>query len=426
MTLNAGLIGAGLMGKIHLSKLAEMQKEGLVNVSGICDSDEKKISGEIISAFGLENSETFNDYRKMFSEIGNDMDAVMVATPTSIHYSASKEALKMGINVLVEKPCCETVEQAKSLLKLATDKDACVFSGYQVRFKPPVQHAISLVEDNCLKVHSIRGSMGKYQPRTSTGAHRDLSSHGLDFINMFMGLSGYEKPRSVTGSFSRYAPYMSHEKRESPELSTLSNFDIMNPYGTAVYLLEYGNPEKPGESALASLDSSFDAARRFGELHIRATEPESSDRMDIFINLAEVNYGIPSHEPKNRSADLVYGLFSQSMEYIRAPADGSIDYADSGTFFYPGMEKENEISVKARDEMAEELIRISGKYGIKTNAVVSKGRYDSVYEQDKAFIDSVESGKTVYPLANLDDAILVHEIIRNGEISNKTGKKVYF
>src|SRR5579859_4998122 len=51
-----------------------------------------------------------------------NVDAVAIVTPVASHYSLAKLALEKGKHVLVEKPICETVEQAEELTTLAKAK----------------------------------------------------------------------------------------------------------------------------------------------------------------------------------------------------------------------------------------------------------------------------------------------------------------
>lgn len=418
--MNVGVIGIGFMGKIHLTKLAQLQKEGKVNVVAVADINKEKITSQILEECGVPDAESFIDYRELLKNYSGDLDAVTIATPTSLHYSIAKDALNNNINVLIEKPGCETKEQAVKLKEIAENKERNIYVGYQLRFKPPVVYTKKILEEEGLKVHSIRGSFGKYQPKSNTGAHRDLSSHGLDLINIFMK----ETPYSISGFFTRYHPPHADEPRESTSDSTLSEFELLNPFGTAVYVLRYGNPEKPNENAIATLDSSFDSPRRFGELYLRCTDQDNQDRVELYINFAETNYALPISGPENKQPDLIDGLFAQGVQYLRAPSHREIDYSDARLVLFPGMESEDNPSAKARNEMVEGITNIARKYGIKSDIKIIEGSYDSIYEENKAWIKTLEKKDTNSPLATIDDAILVHNIIKAGEKSNKYSQQV--
>ena len=79
---------------------------------GIADSVEA-MAKPIADKFGVEY---FADYRKLLE---SDIDAVTVATPTNTHFKLAMDAIKAGKHVLVEKPICFSLDEAKNLVKAA-------------------------------------------------------------------------------------------------------------------------------------------------------------------------------------------------------------------------------------------------------------------------------------------------------------------
>lgn len=69
-----------------------------------------------LRANGVELTTDFNDILE-----DPDVQMVSITTPAATHYSLAKQALLHGKNVLVEKPFCETSEQAEELLRLAKE-----------------------------------------------------------------------------------------------------------------------------------------------------------------------------------------------------------------------------------------------------------------------------------------------------------------
>ena len=61
----------------------------------------------------------FSDFREMFDQMGDELDAVFVTTPPHSHFSPTILAMSMGIPVYVQKPLAHTFGQCERLIKMA-------------------------------------------------------------------------------------------------------------------------------------------------------------------------------------------------------------------------------------------------------------------------------------------------------------------
>ena len=94
--LNIALIGLS-MGFNNMRKCADE------NIVAFCDVDERPIKNRL-KQFKEEFPDkiepyTYQDYRKMFEEIGDQIDAVIVATPDHGHAKITLDAMKLGTHV---------------------------------------------------------------------------------------------------------------------------------------------------------------------------------------------------------------------------------------------------------------------------------------------------------------------------------------
>jgi len=66
------------------------------------------------------------------NDILNDdnIDAVVIATPITTHYTLIKKALNSGKHVFVEKPMVQTITQANDIINIAKRKKLCLFVGH--------------------------------------------------------------------------------------------------------------------------------------------------------------------------------------------------------------------------------------------------------------------------------------------------------
>jgi len=91
----------------------------------IVDADEKCLAKALNNAkevakksnidFDPSTVKTFTDYRKLFDEMGKDVDAISVATPNHHHALPALMAMKLGKGAYVEKPMCYNIAEARML-----------------------------------------------------------------------------------------------------------------------------------------------------------------------------------------------------------------------------------------------------------------------------------------------------------------------
>ncbi len=108
--LRFAVIGVGGRGKASWSKVPAD------SIVAMCDVDEKR------AAKGFEacpKAKKFKDFRVMFDEMANEIDAVIIATPDHTHFAAAMAAMELGKHVLVEKPLAHNIWQSRTLKKAA-------------------------------------------------------------------------------------------------------------------------------------------------------------------------------------------------------------------------------------------------------------------------------------------------------------------
>lgn len=73
----------------------------------------------------------FQDYRKMFDEMANQIDGVIVSTPDHTHYLAAMHAIKLGKHVCVQKPLCNYISEVRDLHRAAKEAKIVTQMGNQ-------------------------------------------------------------------------------------------------------------------------------------------------------------------------------------------------------------------------------------------------------------------------------------------------------
>jgi predicted dehydrogenase len=108
------------------------------------------------------------------------VDAVSIATPTTLHAKIGEQFLKQGIHVLVEKPIAHTMEDADRLIEAAQGDGLVLQVGHLERFNPAVRQLREIVrQPRFFEAHR----MGLFSPRSlDIDVILDLMIHDLDII----------------------------------------------------------------------------------------------------------------------------------------------------------------------------------------------------------------------------------------------------
>ena len=113
--VNLAFIGIGNRG---WEIIQEFDKVGLANVVALCDVD----LGAEHTKKALDKypkAKRFKDFREMFDKMGNEIEAVAIATPDFAHFPAVMMSMKEGKHVFVEKPLTRTFHESELLIKAA-------------------------------------------------------------------------------------------------------------------------------------------------------------------------------------------------------------------------------------------------------------------------------------------------------------------
>ena len=114
--INLACVGVGNRGS---DDIKAFQETGLVNIVAICDT-QLGAKHTLDSINGFRNSEGFQDFRKMFDKMSNQIDAVCIATPDHSHFAVAMAAMSLGKHVYVEKPMAHSFRQIE--LMMAAEK----------------------------------------------------------------------------------------------------------------------------------------------------------------------------------------------------------------------------------------------------------------------------------------------------------------
>ncbi|WP_420592736.1 Gfo/Idh/MocA family protein [Robiginitalea biformata] len=180
--LRTAHIGLGVQG---LADLQDTASHPAVEVVALCDVDATALAN---ASARYPDAKTYTDYRTLLSEMKDQIDAVIVATPDHTHAPASLMAMEMDKPVYCQKPLTHFVSESREMKKVAAEKGLVTQMGIQVHSFYDYKLATLLIRDGIIgKVHTVRAWSPKewgYNGPEPTGS--DPIPDDLDW-NLWLG-----------------------------------------------------------------------------------------------------------------------------------------------------------------------------------------------------------------------------------------------
>ena len=183
--LKAAVVGVGNIGSIHADIYSKLES---VDLTAVCDTDQEK-ADEAATKF---NCKAFYSVDSLLAE--KPMEVASMCTKGEEnggdHYLPTIQLLEAGVHVLGEKPISNNIEHARSMQKLAAEKNVRYGINLNHRFTPSAIKAKEWVDANRIgTVHMIDLTMWIDNPvESSPWFHlRALHPHSFNILNYFVG-----------------------------------------------------------------------------------------------------------------------------------------------------------------------------------------------------------------------------------------------
>jgi len=186
--VTVALVGYGYWGPNLLRNYMELRS---AEVKWVCDRDPEKLAKAKTRYPAVLVTEAYADV------LGDpDVDAILIATPITSHFSLAMAALRANKHVFVEKPITASAVEAEALIAEAEARRLTLMVGHTFEFSSPVVTIKNLITSGELGdiyyISSTRINLGLHQPDVSV--IWDLAPH--DFSIMFDWLG--EEPDYVS------------------------------------------------------------------------------------------------------------------------------------------------------------------------------------------------------------------------------------
>jgi len=118
-----------------------------------------------------------------------DIDGIVIATPSHTHYNLVKKALIAGKHVYVEKPIATTAEEAKELNELSEQQSSILMVGHLLLYHPAVNRLKTLISEGCLGkiqyIQSDRLNINFF--KNDRSVMWDLAPHDISMASYILG-----------------------------------------------------------------------------------------------------------------------------------------------------------------------------------------------------------------------------------------------
>lgn len=168
--IRTAVIGGGHLGRIHTKLLLQNPKFELI---AVCDP-QPLIQQRMIQEFDIR---VVSNYHKILDQV----EAAVIATPTSLHAPVAQDCLEQGIHLLVEKPLTHELLAAEQILERAQEQQRVVLVGHVERYNPAICAALAAVGTPRF-MSAVRASSYPFRS-TDIGAVLDLMIHDIDLAN---------------------------------------------------------------------------------------------------------------------------------------------------------------------------------------------------------------------------------------------------
>lgn len=191
------LVGCGRVSPSHIKAAVENGFE----ILAVCDIDNSHIDDMFSRAVPCdrESIRRYVSYTEMYDT--EKPELVSIALPSSLHAQAAIEAIKRGINVIIEKPMAMSISDADEIIRLSEEMGVKVSACHQNRFNIAVQEMRAALESGrfgklsnaAITVRWSRGESyykqadwrGKFS--SDGGTLMNQCIHGIDLLRWMCG-----------------------------------------------------------------------------------------------------------------------------------------------------------------------------------------------------------------------------------------------
>lgn len=146
-TIKVALAGAGAFGTKHLDGIKKIDGVEVVSLVG----HELEKTKEVAAKYGIGHVTTHLEDSLALQEV----DAVILCTPTQMHSSQTLACLMAGKHVEVEIPLCDVFSEGQAVVELAQSSGLVAMCGHTRRFNPSHQYVKQQIQAGHFNIQQL-------------------------------------------------------------------------------------------------------------------------------------------------------------------------------------------------------------------------------------------------------------------------------
>jgi len=206
--IRVGFIGAGGIAILHYNRFSAIKQVEVVALNEPSSVSLERFYNHCPDSKSLP---VYSNYRDMIEK--ENLDAVVVLSPHTLHYEQIMYSLNSGLHVLTEKPMVCSITHAKEVIQKAKKVSKILMISYQRHFEPPFRYMREQIQKGAIgEVQFVQALLSQEWLRLTRNTWRQvlklsgggqLNDSGSHFIDIMMWMTGM-KVREVFAKIDKF------------------------------------------------------------------------------------------------------------------------------------------------------------------------------------------------------------------------------
>jgi predicted dehydrogenase len=400
--VNVAWVGVGGKGDSDSSQVTKF-----ANLVAICDVDERNAKHKLdeLEKKNLPKPKVFSDWRKMFDEMGKDIDACGVSIPDHNHAIVTMHAIKMKKHVYTQKPLTHTIAEARALREAAKEAGIVSQMGNQGTASQGLRSGVEAIRS---------GAIGNVK-EVHIWTNRPIWPQAPELMNW---PEGEEVPKWM--NWDVWLGPATHDVKYSSKIAPFNwrgywqfGTGAMGDMGCHTCNLPYMALNLDAPTRVQGVCADLNPVTYPAWATVHYDFPARGERPPVKVSWYEGHFGYIGMKKNNRTGkmepDRLKNLPPMHLFQGASPSDsGSLTVGDKGTLYSP------------QDYGGSWELLPKEKYADWKHPEASLPRFESTRDDDNMKLEWISAiqgkGKT---LSNFDYAGMLVEFILLGNVANR-------